>query len=172
MPVAQEPRGAALRGNPETQLVIFGQAIRGERIAGRFRSGKRRQGIAADHASHPSERHSGAQGVAHHHCLAMRFRKFLAIMAADPRAMRLRDWQNRELDKVGGIHCGIEQAERCGVDHVLRVMDDDHPSALPAAQFILGQGTVQPIEAVGLGCRPYTVVDHQAQPGIAPRRAV
>lgn len=149
--VPREPGGPPHRRNSQTQIVIFRQAIGGERDPVGFCPGERGKCIMTDRAAHTGRRHTGAQCVTHDHCLAMCFGKFFTIMATDLSALRLWNGQNGQLHQVGTVHRPGEQSKPCSINHVFCIMDNDHPRLIPAALFVFTQSLIQAIETICLG---------------------
>lgn len=76
--------------------------------------------------------------------------------------------QHRKLHELHIVQRLIQRGERSGIDHVFRIVQQHHAERLAAARLVFAKRSVEAIEAIGLGGRPLAIMDHDAQPLIAP----
>ena len=174
-----EPAPPARSADGKAKFVILGQRIAGEghspKAIGSAAFGEFIERPARCRAAHACARQAGGKRIAHHHRLAMRFGEFLTIMAADvprdPAAALLHQRFDRQLHKISPVRDGfIEQAKRGWIDHVLGIVEHHAGKAVAGAGFVGGHGGIEAIETIGFGAGAITIVDHQPQAHIAPRR--
>ena len=82
-PHSQEPRPHSHHRDIETEFVILGQRIDGERPAPVAQSGDIRQRIAPHRAADPCTRNARPERIANGHGLGMRLAEFVDIMTRD-----------------------------------------------------------------------------------------
>lgn len=105
----------------------------------------------------------------------MRFVKFLAVMAAEMATLEtvraLDDRLHRQLrESRAARDRDIQQSEPCGIDEILRIVENDHRETFAHAPFVGAQRTIEAVEAIGLGLGPVAIMDHDPQPVVSRRR--
>ena len=139
------------RAKPEPDLIILGHAVGRERASAMTR-GEPRQRAPLDRACHPGKRDRRPDGLANDQLLAMAFGEFVAIMARDPRARRIGQRHDGQLDCRCPPDQRGEQAKLAGMDHILGVMKHDR-ARRATPPFLGDQGDIKCVEAVGFGRR-------------------
>ena len=100
-----------------------------------------------------------AESAAHDHDFAVRLGKFLAVVAANQPRCPLGFGNDRQLHEIGVVDRTVEQSERRRIDHVLGVVQHDQAELAPVPSFVLFEGRIEQVEAVGLRGRAIAV-DH------------
>ena len=83
----------------------------------------------------------------------------------------MRFGQDRHLHEVAIVHRPVQQRESRRIDHVFRIVEQDHAGGRPHPRFVFAQRAIDAVEAIGLAAGPGAIMDHHPQARIAPRRA-
>ncbi|MBX7496798.1 hypothetical protein K3172_13105 [Qipengyuania sp. 6B39] len=63
----------------------------------------------------------------------------------------------------------VQQRQRGGIDHILRIVEQDHARLPARAPLVLAKRRIEPVQAIGLAGRPIDAVDHETHPCIPAR---
>jgi len=135
------------RADPQADLIILGHAASGERLS-ILHGGELSERLASDRAAHSGQRDRGADRLAHHQFLDVRFGELVAIMAADPARIGVGQRQDWQLDHARTIDQPVENLELKGVNDILGIVEDGRLGELTGRGFEGDQRVVKLVEAI------------------------
>gem|GEM_PF-3198265 len=149
----------------QTELIILGHALCRERPAA-IVGCEPGDGVASDSTADSGERDRCADRFADHQFLAMALGEFVAIMAADPARIGIKQGDHGQLDHRRLLGHHVEQFDLERVDQILGIVEHHRLSGPAFAAFGGDQSVVQTVETIGLGGRTVVVDQHRLHPRI------
>ena len=97
----------------------------------------------------------------------MRFGEFIGVVSGNPRRIRLRFGPHGNLDEIHFLQSLGHGRQRCRVNHVFRIVQDDSGKTQADACLVLAERGIDAVKAICLGRRAGSVMNDKAQAGIA-----
>ncbi len=91
-------------------------------------------------------------------------------MARDPARSWLRFGPHRKLNELGPVQRVVQHPQSRGIDHIFRIVQQDHAEGLARLLLFPAKRAVKRIEAIRLRGRAVSVMNHQPEAWIGPAR--